>query len=448
MRVLGMFSAAALLVAGQAVAAEPSAVAQAAFERGEKALGENQFPEAQKAYEEALASSPQFAAALNGLGSALFKQSRRDEAIARFKQAVALDPGLKLAWYNLGYASRKGSDFRTAADAYEKYTALDPADADGFYGLGESYRQLGDAQKAIAAYDMFLKKETRASEQKWIDRAKEAIASLRASAAPAAPVAAAPSPAPASAAVVAPAPSTNDAAPMQNASAKRIAEGDKLMGEKKFREALFAYLDATHADPNNVEGLFKLGNANAVLGYYTQAVDAWSKVTSLSKDPAVRQKASDNIARAQTKLAEQGGGSPPAAGQGPGQGPLADTTREQARAAYEQGVRFVISKDYSKALSPLTESVKLEPGVAKTYIARGSALMGLRRFAEAAVDYQYALKLDPSAASPLYGLAEAYFGLSRFEDARPLYEQYVAASTPDVRTDLQAAARQRLEQIK
>ena len=40
------------------------------------------------------------------------------------------------------------------------------------------------------------------------------------------------------------------------------------------------------------------------------------------------------------------------------------------------------------------------------------------RFAEAAIDYQYALKLDPNLSAPLYGLAEAYRGMNRVDDAR------------------------------
>ena len=40
-----------------------------------------------------------------------------------------------------------------------------------------------------------------------------------------------------------------------------------------YREASFAYQDAVNANPNDVEALFKLGNAYAVLGYYAQAIE-------------------------------------------------------------------------------------------------------------------------------------------------------------------------------
>jgi tetratricopeptide (TPR) repeat protein len=163
------------------VAAAPPGPATIAFERGEQDLAENRLDEAAAAYRQAIAARPKYAEAMNGLGSVFFKQGKKEAAIAQFKAAIEADPEFKLAYFNLGYAARKSKDFATAARSYEKYTQLDPDDPDGFYGLGESYRQLGLAAKSIAAYQRFLAKETRPSEQKWVDKAKAYIASLKAS---------------------------------------------------------------------------------------------------------------------------------------------------------------------------------------------------------------------------------------------------------------------------
>lgn len=231
-------------------------------------------------------------------------------------------------------------------------------------------------------------------------------------------------------------------------AARRVAEGDKLMAEKKYREASFAYQDSVNADPNNIEALFKLGNSYAVLGYYSQAIEQWSKVTTLTQDTATKKSAQDNISRAQTKMAQVGGGSPQEQNKAPGTGPVADTTRAQARQYYEQGVQLITQRRYGEALNYLNECLKLEPALAVGYIARGSTLIGLRRFAEAAVDYQYSLKLDPSLSAPLYGLAEAYRGLARVDDAKGYYQKYVASNATDVRPELQSDARSKLGQLK
>jgi tetratricopeptide (TPR) repeat protein len=427
---------------------QPSPAARTAFERGEKALEAQKYDDAVSAYTDALRATPGYAPALNGLGSALFKQKKSAEAIAQFKAATEADPSFKLAWFNLGYAARKTSDFGTAAGAYEKYTALDAGDPDGFYGLAESYKALGQGEKAISAYEAYLKLEKRPSEQKWVDRARESVKQLKDAAAAAASTQPTPAAQPAAAQPVATAPAAEPTNALGSTAARKVSEGDALWADKKYREASFAYQDAVNADPNSVEALFKLGNAYAVLGYYSQAIDRWTKVQQLSQDPAVKKSAQDNITKAQAKMAQAGGGSPQEQGKPPASGPVADSTRTQARQYYESGVQLVTQRRYGEALNYFNECLKLEPALTVGYVARGSTLIGLRRFAEAAIDYQYALKLDPGMSSPLYGLAEAYRGMNRVDDARTYYQKYVASTATDVRTELQTDARKKLDELR
>jgi len=445
-------------------AATPSSSSKAAFERGEKALAGNKLEEAAKAYRKALEETPNWAPALNGLGSTLFKMGQSVEATALFKSATEADPDFKLAWFNLGYAARKSGDFTTAVRAYERYTQLDPNDADGFYGLGESYRHLGQNAQAITAYETYISREKRPSEQKWVAKAREQVSALRAqvgTTAPAAPVAAATPAGPGSHPPVA-APPPPPAAPATTAisgglppnatanttlSITRVRDGDALMKERRYREATFAYLDAVHAAPNNVEALFKLGNALAVLGYYGQAIEHWNRVAQLTPDAAIRQSAIDNVTKAQVRLTQQGG-SPQAQGVAPGFGPVAETTRALARRSYEQGVQRIQARDFAGALQSLSQAIQLEPTLAVAFTARGSAHIGLRRYSEAALDYEYSLKLAPEMASPLYGLGEAYRMLGRNAEARSSYERYATSTARDVRPDLQAEARQTAERLR
>lgn len=481
-------------------AGAPAPQAQAAFERGERALQQSQLDDAEAAYREALKVAPKYAEALNGLGSVLFKKGQREEAIAQFRAATEADPRFALAYFNLGFAARRTRDFAAAARAYETYTRLKPEDPDGFYGLAESYRELGDSQKAIAAYEQYIQRENRPSEQKWVDRAREAVAKLRAEAAAAPPAPAQP---PAAATVPQPSapgaaqgaqaphaalPSTSGQAAGQGGQAAsggaaavtekpssgagglgvrgarpggsdgaaapselartRLADGDRFMAEKNYREASFAYQDAVNAAPDNVEALFKLGNAYAVLGYYAQAIERWNRVLTVSGDAAVRKSAEDNITRARARMEQAGGSSPQAQGQAPGSGPVAQPTRAQARQAYEAGVRQINGRDFEGALKSLTQAIQLEPGLAVAYIARGSAYVGLRRFNEAVQDYQYAHRLDPSLSSPLYGLAESFRALGRNSDARQFYERYAQSTAADVRPELQAQAREKAAQLR
>ncbi len=257
---------------------------------------------------------------------------------------------------------------------------------------------------------------------------------------PAAPDAGTPAP-PATQAPAASAP------PVPALAASRIAEGDRFMQERRYRDAAFAFQDAANADPTSTEALFKLANAYFVLGYYAQAAGRWSRAAELTQDPAVRKSALENVARAQGRAAQAGGGSPQALGLRPGAGPIAEGTREKARAAYEQGVAQIAARDYAGALHNLTTAIELEPTLAVAFVARGSANIGLRHYADAAADYAYALELAPALAAPLFGLGEANRGLGRPLEARACYERYAASSASDVRPQLQQEARVKARQL-
>lgn len=227
----------------------------------------------------------------------------------------------------------------------------------------------------------------------------------------------------------------------------RMRDGDALLKERRYREAAFAFLDATHADPGNVEALFKLANAFAVLGYHGQAVERWERVAQLTSDEAIRRSALEHVAQARARLARTGG-SPQAAGLPPGSGPVADSTRAQARRAYELGVQRILARDYAGAVQSLTQAIQWEPTLAVAYTARGSAYIGLRRYADAVTDYQYALRLEPGSASPLYGLGEAYRKLGRLPEAREHYERYLASAAPDVQPERKMEVKQTLERLR
>jgi tetratricopeptide (TPR) repeat protein len=418
---LGMLAVAIALAA--VLGATPvSAPARAAFQRGEKALEAGRLDEAAAAYQEALRDSPKFAEALTGLGSVLYRQGKRAEAVATFQAAIAADPGLKLAHYNLGYAARKTGDFALAARAYQAYLQLDPTDADGYYGLGEAYRGLGRAEPALQAYQRYLSLENRPAEQPWVQRAKGYVAQLKAQLAAAAAL-------PAPAASLGPAAVAPGAATSAAESAALLAEGDRALHAGNAAAAVQAYQSALQVDPTNVEALFNQGNALARLRDYRSAIEKWERVVQLSSDAGVRSAAQENVDKARARLAQAAA---TAADGG--------SRQSRAREAYERGVRLVLSRDYAAAVQVLTEALAADPTLAVAYTARGSANVGLRRFYEAAADYQDALRLDATRASPLYGLAEAYRALGRASDARLYYDRYAISTAPDAQPALQAAA--------
>src|SRR4051812_35814322 len=199
-----------------------------------------------------VAAAPQSDAAKAGMqremGKALFKEGKLDEAIARFQTAVVLNPADAVSWYNLAYASRKAKKFDQAADAYQRYLKLSPDDPDGYFGLAESLRQAGKPSLAVDAYRTYIGKETRASELKWVEQAKDRITELET---PDAGVAIEP------VVLTQPAP---DPSP-------HLKRGDAAFAARDYRAALFAYQDAILTAPRSAEALTKAGQAYAKLGH-------------------------------------------------------------------------------------------------------------------------------------------------------------------------------------
>ena len=351
--------AGALSVAFLVAAAPPEAVQEK--ERGDRLMANNDAAGALEAYKNAVRLGPTYAPGLNEYGVLLFKQGKKDEAIALFQRATAADPGFPGAFINLGFALRKDKRFKEAADAYRRYTELKPDDADGFYGLGEACSALEDKGCALGAYEAYLARESRPSEQKWIDRARAKAEQLRkegaTAVAPAKPTAQpavvqpapqpAPQPQPAQPQPVAqpqprvapqqpqPQPQTQPqpqaqpttqpavaTAPPSNGTTigkpeiarQKVITGNALMEgasrattpadkEKALRDAAIAYQDAVNADPGHVEANFQLGLAYAQLGYYAQAIDRWEKVKQISPDPKWRAAADRNLTMARSKMA-------------------------------------------------------------------------------------------------------------------------------------------------
>lgn len=423
---------------------------------------------AEAAYQKALGLDPSFALAHNDYGSLLFENGRVGDAIAQFDAATKADPSYAIAWFNLGFAARKTGAFVQAVAAYRTYTALKPDDTDGWYGLGEACRNAAQRDCAALGYRTYLEREKRPSEQKWIDKARAYLAELQpAASAPAAQAAVpdagasgvsqAPAPLPAPVATT-PAPATavppaNVPAPVASAATAKIAQGEAHFSAKQYREALFDFQDAVNADPSNAEALFDLGKTYAVMGYYPQAIDRWQRVTELASDPGVRQRAQENIKRAQERTAASA--SPPAAPatpSAPGATPTpspspAPVGGDIARAKYEEGVALINQRQYQPAVEALTAALAANPSSAQAMAARGSARVGLRQYPEAVEDYQGALRLDANMATPLFGAAEAFRAMGRKQDASAYYQRYADSHATDVSPQLQAEARRRIQEL-
>jgi tetratricopeptide (TPR) repeat protein len=274
------------------------------------------------------------------------------------------------------------------------------------------------------------------------------------------------------------------AAPLPQATLDKIAEGDRSYVAGDFRQALFAYQDATYLSPRSAAARVRLGRAYLALRYPDRAVE--SAQQALADDPESTD-AKTLLEESRTQAATGGGVAtpltampatpapakpgpktykltPPPDEAKPPSGPraLAASTAivatpapaaaapDPAAAAqhYRTAIGLLQNRDWSGAVHELSQAIHDDPNLAVAYSARGSAHFGLGKYAEAAEDYQKASALDPNLGTPVYGLAECYRMLGDKQKAAAAYEKYARSTASDVREDLRAAATKRAAELK
>lgn len=494
-----------ILIAAPAALAATPPQARLQKEQGDQLRKGGDAEAAEKAYRAALQLDGGYAEAHQALGELQFAGKQVAKAIESFGYAVEIDPGYALAWYNLAFAARRSGDHRRARTAYEKYLKLRPTDADGHYGLAETRRALGDSDAAITEYQLFIDlAQATPAQAAWIEKARTAIAELKAPAraapsggasdlvipgvagataaaipTPTLPPTLPPTPTPSVALPVAPA--TPLPAPPSRALIEKLGVGDRAWLSGDFRSALFAYQDAVYLEPTSAVARIRLARAYTSLKHPVEAEAQLRHALELdpgngeasrlleelrSPPPAVPSPAAvvspvapaaaaasprlyrltDDAAPppAVLAVAPQAGAAGPGGVAAPSAAP-GPASSEQASRHYKAALTMIGDRDFKGAVLELDQALLRNPKLGVAHAARGSALFGLGRFQDAANDYQTALAMVPGMATPLYGLAETY---RRLDDPRAgeYYVRYAGSDASDVRPELRETARQRASQ--
>jgi tetratricopeptide (TPR) repeat protein len=257
---------------------------------------------------------------------------------------------------------------------------------------------------------------------------------------------------------------------LTQAAVDKMAEGDRLYLAGDYRNALFAYQDAAYLSPRHAPARVRLGRAYLALRYPDKAVE--QAELALADDPEApdARKLLDEARQAVATGGVPGAAAPPAATVSPtparpgpkaykltptaslpaapaaASAPAGDP--EAAAQHYRTAIGLLQNRDWSGAASELTAAIRDDPKLAVAYSARGSALFGLGRYADAAEDYQKAVALDANLGTPLFGLAECHRMLGDGKKAAEAYGRYAKSTAPDVRDDLRATAAKRAQELK
>jgi Flp pilus assembly protein TadD len=131
--------------------------AQAAFERGNRAIQNGDYDTAIAEFTQAIRINPNYIDAYNGRGLAYAMKNDLDTATADFTQAIRINPKDAGAYYLRGLTYKNKKDYNKAIADFTQAIRLNPNDADAFYYRGHAYYLKKDYKKAIADYEAALR---------------------------------------------------------------------------------------------------------------------------------------------------------------------------------------------------------------------------------------------------------------------------------------------------
>jgi tetratricopeptide (TPR) repeat protein len=123
---------------------------------GETFAGEQKWPEAEKAFEDALKLNPRYTPALGQLAGLWVSRNQPAKALARVQDYIARYPDDARGHYLLGELELHAKRYDEAESALTRATELDPGMAAAYVQLGSLQRQRGNLDAALARYQKAL----------------------------------------------------------------------------------------------------------------------------------------------------------------------------------------------------------------------------------------------------------------------------------------------------
>lgn len=121
---------------------------EACYNLGTLRLRRNDLAGAQKYLERTVQLKPDYPEAWNNLGMIAGRQGRAEEAVRDFRQSLLLRPGYAIALLNLGNLYRSEGDWAHAEECLREAVTAQPEDAAANYSLGMLYAEQNQMQQA------------------------------------------------------------------------------------------------------------------------------------------------------------------------------------------------------------------------------------------------------------------------------------------------------------
>ena len=208
---------------------------------------------------------------------------------------------------------------------------------------------------------------------------------------------------------------------LQKSAQQWLNEGDVLYDLRRYQEALAAYEQAIHLDPNDAVAYMNKGYALHDLERYQEALAAYEQAIHLDSNDAIAYYSKGNVLGALERYQEALAA----------YGQAIHLDPDLAIAYYSKGNVLGALGRYQEALAAFEQALRLNPDLAVAYNGKGNALSNLKHSQEALAAFEQALRLNPDLAAAYNGKGNTLSNLKRYQEALAAYEQAIRLDPND-----------------
>jgi tetratricopeptide (TPR) repeat protein len=351
----------------QAVKVKPD-FPEAEFQRGNALISLSRLDEAEVAYRRAIDLKKNWSLPFSALGALLVRRSKDAEAEKVFRQALAIEPKDNVALRMLSEVRLRAGDNLEALDLAKRATLDKEAPASAWVGLAVAQRANGDQTSARSTLDHVLADDPK-NLAALIERA-DLLSEAK----------------------------TYDAAVADLKAAEKLKPGDKFILTR------LAYVYQQAGKPDDAAAMAKAA------GLEVQATNGDQKNGVIGTPEEIEAANSDDPNTARKAIEKL----------------LAKNPRNAMLLA-KLGASFR-KEDPQRSLDYYHQAVEVKPDVAEYALGYASALIQVRRFAEAAYVLRQVVKAAPDNYAAHANLATALYELKQYSAALPEYEWLLAAN--------------------
>ena len=419
------------------------------IKKARKSLKSKDYNKAVKLYEKALAKDNKNIKALKGLAKSNFKLKNFKQSAEIYGDILKIKPDYASGWYNMAYSYRKANLYNEAITAYNNYLMVKAEDPDVYLGLAKCYEALPDLENAVTNYKLYIEKEDRPKEEKWVLKAKEKVETLskeievqKAKAAEIANTVAKP---------VEPevkVEEKNDPEPepvpeielLELSPVKMMNNANQLIVEKKLKDAMILLSDIVFIQKENVESLFKQGLIYAQTGQLSRAIERWEALLKISPENKAAQA---NLKQAKDKI-----------------GNInmfhTDNTQNQMVVGddylkfFEKGNEHLLSGYFDKSIKFYYDALMIKPDFVPALVGMADAYLMMRLFDKAVREYEKAIIFNPDYTSSYLGLGYIYREKGNITKSKDYFSTFIqkALAKKEQKEDLIKQAIRALSTLK